>query len=208
VSRRGPQPATAQAGYTDRLRREESTWWKRAVDIRELYGWNLRRLQPGFTLEVGCGLGRNLRHLRGDAVGIDHNPHSVAVCRERGLRAFSPEEFRASEFATPGRFRSLLLAHVLEHMPFDAGVALVRDHLAYVAAGGQLILVVPQEYGYRADPTHVEYYDQARLAALMRAVDVAPVRHYSFLLPHLPFGQLFRHNEFVAVGRLPESPRV
>lgn len=195
-------PVTAHPEYTDRLLREGSAWWKRLVDLREVYGRHLRRLAPGFTLDVGCGLGRNLLHLRGDGVGIDHNPHSVELCRSRGLRAYSPDEFRQSEYAAPGRFQSLLVSHVLEHMTFAEAVALIEEHLGYVAPGGQVILVTPQEYGYRADPTHVEFVTPPKLVAIMRAAGVTPVRHYSFPLPHLVFGQVFRYNEFVALGRV------
>jgi hypothetical protein len=50
---------------------------RRLVDPQRPYRWNLRRHQPGFVLDIGCGIGRNLEHVDGHGVGIDHNPACV-----------------------------------------------------------------------------------------------------------------------------------
>jgi len=196
-----PRISTTDQGYTERLLRQQDAWWKRVVDVRGIYGWNLRRLNPGFTLDVGCGLGRNLAHLRGAGVGVDHNAASVEVCRSRGFEAFTPDEFRQSKYAGPGRFHSLLLAHVVEHMTFEEAVGLIGEYLPSLDDTGQVILVTPQEAGYKTDPTHVEFVDFSRLAALFDRLGLDLVRSLSFPLPHKPFGRLFRYNEFVVVGR-------
>src|SRR5438445_637922 len=107
---------TSNLEYTRRLMRLQNKRWKRFVDVQASYRWNIRRPQPGFVLEVGCGIGRNLLHLDGNGVGVDHNPHSVQVCRDRGLLALTSEEFPYSEFAGDARFDSILLSHVAGHM--------------------------------------------------------------------------------------------
>ncbi len=48
-------------------------------------GGILTRINPGFVLDVGCGLGRNLANIGGYGVGVDHNSESVAVACSRGL---------------------------------------------------------------------------------------------------------------------------
>lgn len=104
--------------YTDRLKRLEQPLWKRVLDVQAPYRWNLRRLfGDREVLEVGCGIGRCLGHLAPRGVGVDHNAHSVAECRRRGLTAFTVDEFAASEYATPGRFAGMLAAHLVEHLP-------------------------------------------------------------------------------------------
>ena len=118
---------TKDAEYTRRLLREQGSRWKQLLDVQAPYRWNLRRLRPGSTLEVGCGVGRNLSHVRGAGVGIDHNPYSVDACRRAGFVAFTPEEFRRSPHYAPGRFDSLLLSHVAEHMGLLFG-----DHVGSV----------------------------------------------------------------------------
>src|SRR3712207_3018586 len=138
---------TAEAGYADRLARLQLKGWKDRVRPLDPWGWNLRRLRPGFTLDVGCGVGRTLTHVRGNGVGVDHNPEAVDVCRSRGLRAYTPEDFSASEWAVPERFDSLLYAHVLEHLEPPDVVELVRSYLPYLRREGQVIVLTPQERG-------------------------------------------------------------
>jgi SAM-dependent methyltransferase len=193
---------TTDPGYADRLRRREGARWKRIVDVQAPYRRNLRRLEPGFVLDVGCGLGRNLLHLDGHGVGIDHNVEAVAEARRRGLTAFTPAEFDDSPYAVPGRFDSLLLAHVVEHMRFAEAVELLGRHLPFVRAAGKVILITPQEAGYRSDPTHVEFAPFERLAALLGHHDVRLEQSRSFPFPR-PLGRVFRHNEFVVMGRIP-----
>lgn len=198
----GAESDTRSREYTERLVRLQRAPWKRLLRVQAPYRWNLRRLRPGFTLEVGCGIGRNLEHLDGNAVGLDLNPFSVAAARRAGLRAFTPAEFRASSWCRPGAFDSLLLSHVAEHMRREELLALLREHLAYVRPGGLLILVTPQEVGFRSDPSHVEFLDLAALRRVADELGLAPVRDYSFPFPRF-FGRLFVYNEFVSVSRRP-----
>jgi SAM-dependent methyltransferase len=197
-----PTTTDADREYALRLIRMQRVGWKRWLRAFDPYRWDLRRLKPGFTLEVGCGIGRNLRHLNGHGIGLDRNAAAVAAAREIGLRAFTPEEFRGSEWDEPESFDSLLLSHVAEHMRRDELAALLRAHLGYVRAGGQLILITPQEVGFRSDPTHVEFMDFARLRGVAEELHLIPVRDYSFPFPR-PVGRVFIYNQFISVSRKP-----
>lgn len=197
----GPRPDTRSRAYAERLTRQAP--WKRWLDVQAPYRWNLRRLRLGFTLDLGCGTGRNLAHLGGNGVGVDHNPHSVEQCRARALEAYTPEEFARSPHARPGRFDALLAAHVLEHMELAEASALVGAHLGYVRAGGRIVLITPQEAGFRSDATHVVFVGFAELEGVLAAHGLLRERCYSFPFPRLA-GRAFRHNEFVVVGRKPE----
>jgi SAM-dependent methyltransferase len=194
-----PPYTTADRRYALRLATRGATWWKRWLDVQAPYRWNLRRLRPGFTLDIGCGIGRNLLHLSGEGVGVDHNPHAIEIARARGLRAFTPEEFDQSPFNQPARFDSLLLSHVVEHMTEGEAIGLLKTYLHTLKPGGKVILIAPQELGHRADPTHVQFMDAAALTRIARAVDLVPGTAFSFPLPRL-FGRLFKYNEFVLVS--------
>jgi SAM-dependent methyltransferase len=198
----GRELATETAAYAVRLEHAARSRWRRWLDVQAPYRWNLRRLALGRTLEVGCGVGRNLRHLGKGAVGIDHNPLAVDFARRAGLDAFQPEEFRASPHAQPSCFDTLLFAHVLEHMSRAAAVDLVREHLDYLARGGRVVVITPQERGFASDETHIEFMDFVQIDRILRESGLEPLRSFSFPLPRL-FGRIFTHNEFVGIGRLP-----
>jgi 2-polyprenyl-3-methyl-5-hydroxy-6-metoxy-1,4-benzoquinol methylase len=198
------QSHTEDPEYTGRLERLQSRWWKRVFDVQAPYRSYLRRLELGLTLDLGCGVGRNLRNLHGTGVGVDHNQASVAVARRAGFVAYTPGEFRVSEFGQPARFESLLVAHVLEHLTRSNAVDLVRSYLGYVRPAGQVILITPQERGFRSDPTHVEFVDFVALDEIAGNLGLEVARRESFPFPR-PMGRVFPYNEFVAVCRTTES---
>jgi len=74
---------TDSRDYADRLVALEHVWWKRLLNVQAPYQWNLRRRKLGRTLEIGCGVGRNLATLPPGSVGVDHNETSVEVARAR-----------------------------------------------------------------------------------------------------------------------------
>jgi SAM-dependent methyltransferase len=191
--------ATSGHEYASRLRRLEEARWRRLLNVQAPYRWNIRRLGLGRTLDVGCGLGRNLGHLDGNGVGVDHNAESVAIAQSRGLRAFTPEAFLASDEAVPGSFDSLLLAHVLEHLSFDDGLALVRRYLPFLVERGRVCFITPQEAGYRTDPTHVRFVDFEKLRELSEALALGISQQTSFPFPR-SVGRIFAYNEFVVVA--------
>ncbi|WP_327290904.1 class I SAM-dependent methyltransferase [Streptomyces sp. NBC_01198] len=190
-----PMSDTASPDYTARLLA------RRVLPTQAPYRWNLRRLRLGRVLDVGCGVGRNLRHCAPGSVGVDHNEHSVAAARARGLTAYTPEEFAATDCA-PGSFDSLLCAHVLEHLDAAKASALLARYLPYVRPGGRAVLITPQEAGFASDATHVRFVGFAELTEEARAAGLDVRRAYSFPLPRAA-GRLFRHNEFVLVSTAP-----
>jgi 2-polyprenyl-3-methyl-5-hydroxy-6-metoxy-1,4-benzoquinol methylase len=195
-----PGSGTDGTDYARYLETTQTARWKRWLDVQRPYRWHVRRLGLGFVLDVGCGIGRNLAHLDGRGVGVDHNEAAVAVARRRGLDACTPAEFARSVHAQAGRFDSMLVAHVLEHLVPDEAEALVRGYLPYVKPGGRVVFITPQERGHAADATHVAFVDERALAALAAALGLEVERQYSFPLPRAA-GRFFRYNEFVLVAR-------
>ncbi|HEX3649709.1 MAG TPA: methyltransferase domain-containing protein [Pseudonocardiaceae bacterium] len=193
----GDLDSTENADYTERLQRLAQPLWKRSLDVQAPYRRKLRALfGDREVLDIGCGLGRCLAHLAPRGVGVDHNPHSVRVCREQGLTAFTSDEFGATEYAKPDRFGGLLAAHLIEHLPRQQAVELLGGYLPYVAPGGLVVLICPQERGYASDPTHVEYTDLDGLRDIAGRLDLEVHTAQSFPLPRAA-GKLFPYNEFL-----------
>jgi 2-polyprenyl-3-methyl-5-hydroxy-6-metoxy-1,4-benzoquinol methylase len=194
------QPGTEGADYTDRLRRVTGARWKQVLDVQRPYRWNIRRLRLGRTLDVGCGLGRNLAHLGpGNGVGVDHNPTSIEVARAQGFEAYTIDEFFATD--RTAAFDSLLAAHLLEHLPAEQAQKVVESYLPCVRPGGTAVFITPQERGYASDATHVRFVGFAEAAAMCRDLGLTVIRQYSFPFPRF-MGKLFTYNEFVTVARL------
>jgi SAM-dependent methyltransferase len=184
--------------YNRRLIDKQTAWWKRLLKVQAPYRWNLRRLEPGLTLDIGCGIGRNLLHLGGRGVGVDKNPHSVEEAHRRGLTAYTPEEFFASPLSIPASYDSILLSHVAEHMTKAEAIALISQYLHLLKPDGKIIVITPQEAGFRSDPAHVEFMDFRSLGEIAGSIGFVVSRQYSFPFPRIA-GRVFLYNEFVSV---------
>jgi SAM-dependent methyltransferase len=186
--------------YTRRLQAKADVWWKRLLPTQAPYRWNLRRLNLGRTLDIGCGVGRNLAHLGASGIGVDHNSSSVQACRDRGLEAYTVEDFFASGRARPHSFDSGLVAHVLEHIAESEAHEVMYRYLPFVRDGGRLVFITPQERGFASDETHVRFIGFAESADFARALGLGVELQYSFPLPRAA-GRAFTYNEFVTVAR-------
>ncbi len=189
--------STKDLAYARRLQSLEAVWWKRWLDVQAPYRWNLRRLKLGRVLDLGCGIGRNLASL--DGVGIDHNPDSIAVARERGLTAFTPDEFAASPLSRSASFDSLLLAHVVEHLAATDAEKLIADYLPNLKQEGRVVFITPQKLGYASDPTHVRFVGFSELRQLCERLDLVPEKAFSFPFPEA-VGGVFKYNEYVVLA--------
>jgi 2-polyprenyl-3-methyl-5-hydroxy-6-metoxy-1,4-benzoquinol methylase len=194
-------PGTESVAYTERLVSLSDRRWKQVIDTQRPYRWNLKRLNLGRTLDIGCGVGRNLSSLGADSVGIDHNDSSIEVARARGLAAWTVKDWTDSGQAVAESFDSILLAHVLEHMSAGEAQDLIEKYRPLLRTAGRIVVVCPQELGYATDATHVRYLDATDIVAHVEEGGFAVERNYSFPFPR-KFGRAFPYNEFVVVGCL------
>ena len=89
------------------------------------------------VLEYGCGIGQSIASLP-QAVGFDVNFEALQECRRHGVAVTDrPEDIPRNYFDR------VLCRHVLEHV--ENPLATLRELLAYLAPGGQLVLVLPKE---------------------------------------------------------------
>lgn len=190
---------TDEQWYADRLKRLQSRRWKQVLRVQAPYQWNLKRQRLGRTIDVGCGVGRNLATLGDGSLGVDHNPSAVAEARAQGFNALTVEEFRASP-PDQESFDGLLFAHIIEHMTADQAAALVGEYLPFLRPGGKVFMICPQERGYASDPTHVQFADSGDLVRLARRVGLQPSSPRSFPFPRVA-GRYFVYNETTLLSR-------
>jgi len=133
-------------------------------------------------------------------VGIDHNPHSIASAKAAGLLAYTVEEFKSSEYHVPERFDALLFSHIAEHMSGEQFLQLLAEYLPLLKIDGKVVVITPQELGFRSDPSHVQFQDAATMEELLKSAQLQLERTYSFPFPRF-FFFFFKYNEFVCVAR-------
>lgn len=180
--------------------------WKRVLNVQAPYRWNVRRQVRGRVLEVGCGIGRNLLALP-DSVGVDHNAGSVALARQAGLRAWTTDEWLRSEDAVEASYDTLLVAHVLEHVTAEVARDLLDTYVRYLKPSARLVLICPQEAGFRVDPvTHIRFVTGHELVQHAERLAFHEVSSTSFPFPR-PVGKLFRYNEFVVIADRRSAPQ-
>lgn len=155
----------------------------------------------GIVLDVGCGIGRNLRYLKSpDAIGVDHNAESVQFVQQLGYKAFLVNEFLERHSKSDPLFDTLLISHVVEHMSAEAAKELVRTYLKFLKPNGRVVLICPQQRGYASDQTHETYFTSESLSLLVKQLGLEVVRVKSFPLPRF-FGKMFIYNEHIVIAQ-------
>ncbi len=191
--------------YTARLVRLQQEWWKRALDVQAPYRWHLNQLLGGRrVLDVGCGIGRNLGHLSLGSVGVDHNQHSISACRERGLVAYTVDEFLSRDIADEQPYDGLLAAHLLEHLPPGTAADVIGTYMPFLAPAARIVLICPQERGFDSDSTHTVFFDHGAMRSVCEDLGLVVERQKSFPLPRWA-GNWFTYNEFVTVASVSPS---
>lgn len=189
---------TKGADYSDRLQNLSDAKWKKIIDVQRPYRWNLKRLELGKTLDVGCGIGRNLGNLSPESIGVDHNKHSVEISKKAGFNAVTVDEFKKykKKFAI-NSFDSMLLAHVLEHMSTREGTQIIKEYLPYVK--DKVVIICPQKKGFTTDETHVNFLTHEDIEKILESCGLKILKSYSFPF-HKKIGDVFTYNETVVVA--------
>lgn len=193
-------PDAADDAYAQRLTSLQQAKWKQVLDVQRPYRANLQKVCEGEVLEIGCGIGRNLRNLQGRITGVDPDTASIAVAKAAGLNAMTIDEFEEMQRTTTRTFGTLLFSHVLEHVTDEENDALFAQYLPYLAPRGRIVIECPQEVGYRSDATHIAWMDFPAIARRLERNGITVEREYSYPFTRV-VGKVFIYNQFVTLGR-------
>lgn len=174
-----------------------------AIEMAQWLGIYLRDDLPvdrsAPALDVGCGFGFALRALKAarfaDVRGIEISPQQAETARRSGCEVAVVSDTAGYLRENRGRYGTILLLDVLEHVPPPAQIDLARAIREALRPGGRLILTVPNA--------------NSLLAARWRYIDFT---HYSsftehslfFVLKNAGFGQIKMDNT-KGVGAFPKG---
>jgi O-antigen chain-terminating methyltransferase len=152
-------PATAYLNFEDRHRGTRDEIRRRQQDYLDLF-------RSGPVLDVGCGRGEFLELCRETGVearGVDTDAGMVARCRETGLAVEQADALAHLASLPDATLGGIFCAQVIEHLPPDALVALVRLAHAKLRPGGVLLCETPNPAcltvfsgAFYADLTHIK----------------------------------------------------
>ena len=165
--------AYSYVGFEDRYRGAWEAIRERQSDYAPLFAG------ASDVLDVGCGRGEFLDLLREAGVaarGVDANPEMVAACRARGLAASAGDALEAVEALPDGALGGLFSAQVVEHLPADRLVRLVRAAWRKLRPGSRIVIetINPACWlaffeTYLRDFTHVQPLHPETLSYLLAA---------------------------------------
>ncbi len=131
------------------------------------------------VLDLGCGEGIFLDLLRTSGrhgIGVDTSAEELAAARARGLEVKESDAIAYLE-ALDRQFDGIFCAHLIEHLPSESVVRLLRGAHRALRPGGCLVLITPDirdlevcTERFWLDLTHVRPYPEALLVSLCTAL--------------------------------------
>ena len=145
-------------------------------------------------LDIGCGLGSFLKLGSEKALGLDINEHNINYIINKGLKAkLIPKNgiFPLKEKS----YQSIVCDQVLEHI--QDPTLFLSEINRVIKSPGQLIIGLPLEKGYKADPDHCSFYTPGKAIRLIESnTRLVHQKTIYYPLPLEIFGKLFRQQFF------------
>jgi SAM-dependent methyltransferase len=115
-------------------------------------------------VDLGCGRGEWLELLQEEGMqarGVDRNRILLAECRQRGLEVVESDVLAYLHSLPDACLGAVTGFHLLEHLPFEALIAVLDETVRVLKPGGAAIFETPNpenvlvgSYTFYLDPTH------------------------------------------------------
>ncbi|MBM1817396.1 class I SAM-dependent methyltransferase [Pseudosulfitobacter pseudonitzschiae] len=145
------------------------------------------------VMDIGCGRGEWLGLLNDSditAIGIDTNSVQIADVQDMGLDARKGDARTALSEAEDDSLACITAHHLIEHLPFEDVLWIVRESMRVLAPGGLLLFETPNvrnvlvgASSFHNDPTHLHPMTDPVMSVMFETVGFFPIetRH---LHPH------------------------
>ena len=156
----------------------------------ELPAWLLGEINQAAKnsniLDFGCGFGQNLRAMKQhgfvNVYGADVSPQALKHCHTSGMHVFDIRQGFGEMENRAERFDFIVSTHVLEHIPKDEVIDVLKKLRGLLSAGGSLLVAVPNAQAYTGcywayeDFTHHTLYTTGSLMHILRAAGFSKVK--------------------------------
>lgn len=113
------------------------------------------------VLDIGCGRGEWLELLRDHGLvgkGIDLNSVFIGACRELDLDVIEGDAIATLRAMPDDSVGAITSMHLVEHLPFEAVIALLDEAKRVIRPGGVIVLETPNPENLSV-ATHTFYFD-------------------------------------------------
>ena len=179
--------------------------------VKAFYLRHILRDTRGPTIDFGCGAGQLLERLPKGSIGLEVNPHLIESLRRTGLQVRQAraeiQDFDLSDFLV-GVHKTLVIAHVLEHLPDPATALLTLLAACRRLEIERVIVIVPGIKGFAADRTHKTFVDSTYLETRIPRISSGYTRNRPsyFPGPWASLGRMFMFHEMkVVFDRIDET---
>lgn len=133
--------------------------------VKEIFSQYIKYFNDcNLVLDVGCGKGYFLELLKENnikGVGVDSDPELVAICNNKGLKAYSEDAFKYIEALEDDSLEGIFMGHIIEHFSIPLRIKLLNLLYRKLKPNGKLIIETPNTTSpfvmhnlYYLDPTH------------------------------------------------------
>lgn len=108
-------------------------------------------------LDIGCGHGLFIESSAERIIGLDQNPDSVAICKQKGLNV--TEGTCLSLPFESGSMAGVYCSHLIEHLNWEEAQRMIIEIDRVLRVGGRVVIKTPLPNAhFYDDPTHVKPY--------------------------------------------------
>jgi 2-polyprenyl-3-methyl-5-hydroxy-6-metoxy-1,4-benzoquinol methylase len=172
------------------------------------------------VVDLGCGRGLFLDVLRDegmDGIGVDSSEATLEPLRARGYNVVHNDvvSFLRASVDAGEHFDGILCSHVVEHLPGEAAIEMLRLAAQALRQGGRLVVATPNmahpevaTLVFWLDVTHVRPYPRMLLEAILEEVGMRVVVSFDDPATMRPYFQRWREARRLPHDMARFGPRV